>query len=165
MIVVFFGKTGSNAVNLLKHGFDIVAGFTNEKDSLAIKEFEKRGIKVEIVKNLEEQLQRYNPKLIVLAGYMRIIPANITKKYTIINLHPSLLPHYKGLNAQKRSFQDKKHCGITIHYVNEELDAGEIIKQVPLDPNCDYETYLKCLKECEHTYLPIVVKELIEGLK
>jgi len=77
MIVIFFGKTGSNAVNLLKHGFDIDAGFTNEKDSLAIKEFEKRGIKVEIVKNLEEQLQKVQSKIDCSSG----IYANNSCKY------------------------------------------------------------------------------------
>ena len=163
-MVIFFGKSGSNAINLLNHGFEVQAGFTNVKDSKALPVFEQKGIKVEIIDDLELQLQRYNPKLIVLAGYMKIVPPQITKKYNIINLHPSLLPYYKGLNAQKRSFEDKMHCGITVHYVNENLDDGEIIKQVSLDPHCEYEEYLKRLKECEHKTLPEVVKTLVKEL-
>ena len=164
MMVVFFGKSGSNAINLVKHGFAIKAGFTNEKESLAINEFEKAGIEVVIIDDLEVQLAKYDPKLIVLAGYMKIVPKSVTSRYTIINLHPSLLPHYKGLHAQKRSFEDKQHCGITVHYVNEKLDEGEIIKQVALDPNCSYEQYLTKLKACEHETLPQVVGQLLKQL-
>ncbi len=162
-MVVFFGKTGSNAINLLDHGLPVRAGFTNEADSLAKKEFLQREIPVENTDNLRADLAKYDPKLIVLAGFMRIVPAWMTQQYTIINIHPSLLPHYKGLHAQKRSFEDRRHCGITIHYVNEDLDAGEIIKQVPLDPDCDFDTYMARLKQAEHTWLPRVAKQLLQG--
>lgn len=163
-MVIFFGKNGTNAINLLNHGFTIDAGFTNVKDSKAVAPFLEKGITVEFIEDLDAQLQKYDPKLIVLAGYMKIVPPHITKKYTIINLHPSLLPHYKGLDAQKRSFADKKHCGITIHYVNDKLDEGKIIHQVPLDCNCDYETYLQRLKAAEHEHLPKTVAKLLKDL-
>lgn len=163
-MVIFFGKNGSNAINLLNKGIEFQAGFTNEPASKAIEVFDKRGIKIEIIDDLNSQLKKYNPKLIVLAGYMKIVPATITSRYNIINIHPSLLPHYKGLNAQKRSFEDKKHCGITIHYVNDKLDDGEIIKQVALNPNCSYEEYLHRLKRCEHETLPKVVTMLLKDL-
>lgn len=163
-MVIFFGKNGSNAINLLKSGFKVEAGFTNEIDSKAIPVFKEYGVKVEIIEDLQQQLQKYDPKLIVLAGYMKIVPQAITNRYKIINLHPSLLPHYKGLNAQKRSYEDNMHCGVTVHYVNEKLDDGEIIKQVALDASCEYEEYLKRLKRCEHEILPQVVKELLKEL-
>ncbi len=164
-MIIFFGKGGSNARNLLERDFPVQAGFTNEPNSEAIAAFEKRNIPVEVIKSTDEILQRlqsYDPRLIVLAGFMRIMPAEVTARYRMINIHPSLLPHYKGLHAQKRSFEDKKHCGITIHYVNEKLDDGEIIAQVPLDADCDFTEYMRRLKAAEHEHLPKVVAQLLQ---
>ena len=74
------------------------------------------------------------------------------------------MPHFKGLNADKKSFEAKKACGITIHYADEELDSGAIILQYHINPNNfkTLEEYQKALKKAEHTFLPSVVENLCE---
>ena len=87
-------------------------------------------------KNFEDRLlkllKRYNVDLICLAGFMKILSGNFIKKFykTIINIHPSLLPKYKGLNTHNRAIQNKdKYAGATVHIVNDKLDSGKIILQ------------------------------------
>jgi len=168
-VVVFFGKGGSNFLNLLKHqkNYKIVLGITNRNDSLALKEKNLPPIFISQDNNkILNKLKEINPDLIVLAGYMRIIPPEIINafKNKIINLHPSILPDFKGLNADKKSFKIKKSCGITIHYAEIELDSGEIILQYHIDPYKfkNFEEYHKYLKKAEHQFLPLVVNNLFE---
>jgi len=166
---VFFGKGGSNFLNLLKHqtNYKIVLGITNRADSSALKEKNLPPILIsedneEILKKLKE----LNPDLIILAGYMKIVPEKIINSFKnrIINLHPSILPDFKGLNADQKSFEAKKSCGITIHYADVELDSGEIILQYHINPYKfkNYEEFHKHLKKAEHQFLPIVVNNLCE---
>lgn len=165
-IVVFFGKGGSNFLNLLKHqtNYKIVLGITNRKDSSALKEKNLPPIFIsQDHKEIFEKLKEINPDLIVLAGYLRIIPEYIINYFPkkIINLHPSILPNFKGLNAHKKSFEAKKACGITIHYASEELDGGEVILQYHINPyNKTFQEYEKELKKAEHKFLPAVVELL-----
>lgn len=164
-VVVFFGKGGSNFLNILKHqkNYKVVLGITNRSDSTALNE--KNLPEILISEDNEEilnKLKNLSPDLIVLAGYMKIIPPSIIKEFKgkIINLHPSILPDFKGLNADKKSFSAKKSCGITIHYADEELDSGDIILQYRINP-LKYETfdeYHKALKKAEHTFLPLVIE-------
>ena len=81
---------------------------------------------------LHNRLQSFNPDLIVLAGFMRILSAKFVSKYKnkILNIHPSLLPKYKGLNTHQRALDnnDKEH-GVSIHIVTAELDAGPVLMQ------------------------------------
>jgi phosphoribosylglycinamide formyltransferase-1 len=97
---------------------------------------------------------------------MKIIPKEIIEEFRgkIINLHPSILPYFKGLNADKKSFEKKKGSGITIHYADEELDSGEVILQYHIDPYKykDFEEYHKALKKAEHTFLPAVIERLCD---
>jgi len=168
-IVVFFGKSGSNFLNLLdkQSNFKIVLGVTNRKDSSVLKE--KNLPPVLISEDFEEilkALKKINPDLIVLAGFLKIVPSFIINEFKgkIINLHPSILPHFKGLNADKKSFEEKKACGITIHYADEKLDSGAIILQYHINPDNfkTFEEYQKALKKAEHTFLPDVVENLCE---
>ena len=168
-VVVFFGRGGSNFINLLKHqkNYEVVLGVTNRNDSSALKE--KNLPPVLISSNFDEilkKLKEINPDLIVLAGFLKIIPPEIINEFKgkIINLHPSILPYFKGLNADKKSFEAKKACGITIHYADTELDSGDIILQYHIKPEYfkNYEEYQKALKRAEHTFLPAVVNHLCE---
>jgi len=168
-IVVFFGKGGSNFLNLLKKqsNFKITLGVTNKKDSLVFKEKDLPPILIsEDFQEILKKLKEINPDLIVLAGFLKILPSFIINEFKgkIINLHPSILPHFKGLNADKKSYEAKKACGITIHYANEELDSGQIILQYYINPNNfkNFEEYQKALKKAEHTFLPDVVENLCE---
>ncbi|GAB6045209.1 phosphoribosylglycinamide formyltransferase [Caminibacter profundus] len=164
-VVVFFGKGGSNFLNILSHqkNYKVVLGVTNRSDSEALKEKNLPPILISNDNNeILEKLKEINPDLIVLAGYMRIIPPEIinTFKGRIINLHPSILPDFKGLNADKLSFEAKKSCGITIHYADIELDSGDIILQYHINPHKykTFEEYRKALKKAEHTFLTLVIE-------
>lgn len=168
-IAVFFGKGGSNFLNLLKHqtNYQISLGITNIQNSEALNASSLPPILVsKDHKVILKALKELNPDLIVLAGYMRIVPEYIINEFKgkIINLHPSILPHFKGLNADKLSFEAKKACGITIHYADVELDSGDIILQYHINPNKfkTFEEYHKEMKKAEHKFLPAVVEMLCE---
>tara|TARA_A100001011_G_C13900043_1_gene670703 strand:+ start:101 stop:664 length:564 start_codon:yes stop_codon:yes gene_type:complete len=82
--------------------------------------------------NILSMIKKHNITLICLAGYMKIISKNFLNKFRkkIINIHPSLLPKYKGLNTYERVFKNKeKKTGCTVHFVNEKLDGGKLIVQ------------------------------------
>ena len=146
--VILFSGAGSNLENLLKNEIlhidklKFISAFTNNFEAKGIDVCKSFNIEIEISKNSDPNidlrvfLKKYNPDLIVLSGYMKIIPDDIVKDYIgkIINIHPSLLPKYPGLNTYKKVIdnQDKKH-GVTIHFVTEELDGGPIILQGEFD--------------------------------
>jgi len=166
-IVVFFGKGGSNFLNLIKkqNNYKVIAAITNRADSNALKE--KNLPPILISQDFNEilvYLKKLNPDLIVLAGFMKIIPSFIINEFKgkIINLHPSILPHFKGLNAEKKSFEAKKYCGITIHFATEELDSGDIILQYHINPYLfkNFEEFHKELKKAEWTFLPAVIERI-----
>ncbi len=108
--------------------------------------------------------------LIVMAGWMRIIGKDLIKAFEnkIINIHPSLLPKYKGLNAVQQALDDPDEMlsatGCTVHYVTEELDSGAIIKQaiVPMTDYDDVESLTKRIRRSEHRILPEVINELLK---
>ena len=108
-------------------------------------------------------IEKYQPDLIVLAGFMRILSDNFVSKYLgkMINIHPSLLPKYTGLNTHQRAIdaQDTEH-GASVHFVIPELDAGPVILQakVPVYPEDDAETLAERVHEQEHAIYPLVVK-------
>ena len=105
----------------------------------------------------------YKPDLIILAGFMRVLTAEFISLFPgrIINIHPSLLPSYKGLNVQQRAIDGGvKFSGCTVHFVTEEVDGGPIIAQavVPvLAEDCSESLAARILK-CEHRLLPAVVR-------
>ena len=112
-----------------------------------------------------KKLDTAQVNLICLAGFMRILSKNFLKKwnYKIINVHPSLLPAFKGLNTHQRALKSgAKHSGCTIHYVNEKIDGGEIIKQKSikiLDSDDKNSLKKKILME-EHKLYISVIKDL-----
>lgn len=119
-------------------------------------------------KKILKQLDKYNIELIVLAGYMRIIGETLLKgfKGKILNIHPSLLPNYKGKDAIGQAIIDKaKITGVTVHYVNEELDSGEIVEQVSLDiTNLKTRNEIELeIHKIEHKLYPKVIKKVLEG--
>lgn len=114
-----------------------------------------------------EEMQKRTIDLIVLAGYMRIIGTKVIEAYTkrMINLHPSLLPAFKGLDAIGQALAAQvKETGVTIHYVDADLDAGPIIAQqrVPMEPSDTYEQVARRIQRVEHELLPRVVKQWCE---
>ena len=114
---------------------------------------------------LKEIIEHYKPDLIILAGFMRILSASLVRHFKdkIINIHPSLLPKYKGLNTHQRVLEagDKIH-GVTVHYVTDELDGGPIIAQASLEVAAtDTAEELKVkIHQLEHELYPKVIQAL-----
>ena len=113
-----------------------------------------------------KKLDTAQVNLICLAGFMRILSKNFLKKwnYKIINVHPSLLPAFKGLNTHQRALKSRaEYSGCTIHYVNEKIDGGEIIKQksIKILDSDDKNSLKKILME-EHKLYINVIKDLEE---
>lgn len=115
-------------------------------------------------------LDRYQPKLIVLAGYMLILSPLFVQRYLgrLINIHPSLLPKYPGLHTHRKVLQnrDKTH-GSTVHFVTEELDGGPIIWQEHfiVMPNDTEDSLIEKIKQLEHLIYPIAIEKILQNTR
>ena len=162
---------GTNFQNLITYPqmtHEIVLMIHNTKKCGAIARAAKWGIPhCRVAHKDEDQMIKlfevYRVDLIVLAGYMRVLKKPSEFPCPIINVHPSLLPKYKGLNVVERAMEaGEKVTGCTVHYVNEELDGGEIIKQgeVPIMPEDTVESLTKAIQRMEYAILPAAIQEL-----
>lgn len=111
---------------------------------------------------LSEAIQTFSPRLVVMAGFMRILSAAFIQKFSgsLLNIHPSLLPKFKGLNTHQRVLDAKEsQHGVSVHFVTQELDGGPIIAQVAiaLVGNEDAESLANKLHQLEHWLYPQVV--------
>jgi len=118
-----------------------------------------------IIKILKEK----NINLICLAGFMKILSSNFIKKFNgkILNIHPSLLPKYKGLNTHQRVIDNnEKFSGCTVHIVNSKLDSGKIIlqKKVKINKNETPKTLAKKILKNEHVLYPKAIKKMLFNL-
>ena len=114
-----------------------------------------------------ELFKTWRVDLIILAGYMRVIKNPSAFPAPIINVHPSLLPKYKGLHAIEQAMESgDDETGCTVHYVNEELDGGEIILQgkVPILPNDDIVSLTKAIQRQEYAILPAAIEHVKNSL-
>ena len=119
-------------------------------------------------KNSLSKLKEKKIKIICLAGFMKILSADFIKRFKgkILNIHPSLLPKYKGLNTHKRALKNKeKYSGCSVHLVNSKLDAGKIIlqKKVRVYKNDNPETLAKRILKQEHKIYPLALNKLISN--
>ena len=163
---------GTNFENILTNPLcnthEVVLMIHNTKQCGAKKRAAKFGIPHIRVPHKEEDkmiklFEAYRVDLIILAGYMRILKNPSKFPCPIINVHPSLLPKYKGLNVVQRAMDaGETVTGCTVHYVNEELDGGEIIMQgeVPILPNDDVESLTKAIQRKEYAILPAAIDSL-----
>ena len=143
---VFISGRGTNLKNLIEFSkkksspIKINIVISNKKNAYGIRYAKKDRIKFRIIdfskkreiNNLLKILKINNIKLICLAGFLKILSKNFIKSFNgkIINIHPSLLPKYKGLNTHERVLENnEKFTGCTVHFVNEKLDGGKIILQ------------------------------------
>ena len=153
---------------------------SNTKDTMALKRAEKHGIKTifidpstylnskEYDKALVLKLKEFSIDLICLAGYMRILGEEVIQTFEkkIINMHPSLLPAFSGLNAQKQAINyGVKFSGCTVHFVDSRVDSGPIILQtvVPVYDNDDERSLSKRILEQEHYLYPKAIKMIQEN--
>jgi phosphoribosylglycinamide formyltransferase 1 len=117
---------------------------------------------------LIERIQSKTVNLICLAGFMRILSKHFIEAFSdrVINIHPSLLPAFPGLNVQKRALEHgAQFSGCTVHYVNEEVDGGPIILQavVPIYDNDDETSLSKRILEQEHIIYPEAIQLIAKG--
>ena len=115
--------------------------------------------------NFIEKIQRSEPDLVVLAGFMKILGEKFINHFNrnVINIHPSLLPSFKGLEAIKRAYNfGVKVTGCTVHWVTPSVDEGNIIDQVPVRimPSDTIDSLTRKVHEAEHYLLPKVIQEL-----
>jgi phosphoribosylglycinamide formyltransferase 1 len=160
-------------------GAEIVVVVSNQLDALGLKRAQERGIPAKLIpsKGLQREaydrqvvavLQEHKVDLICLAGYMRLLSPFFVSTFPqkILNIHPSLLPSFPGLEAQKQALEHGvKFAGCTVHFVDENLDAGPIILQavVPvLDDDDEHALSQRILQE-EHRIYSEAVKFILEG--
>ncbi len=117
---------------------------------------------------LIELMDRYQPNLVILAGFMRMLTAGFTEHYEgrLLNIHPSLLPKFRGLHTHERALAagETEH-GASIHFVTAELDGGPVIVQakVPVLPGDDPDTLAARVLEQEHRLYPLAIRWFAEG--
>ncbi len=182
-IVLFASGSGSNAQQIMAYFQDhaqikVVALFSNKADAYALQRAENFKVPAfsftrEEYRNgtLLQQVQSFKPDLLVLAGFLWLIPLDFLQAFPnkIINIHPALLPKYggkgmHGLHVHQAVIEaQEKESGITIHYVNEHYDQGASIYQhtCPVYSNDTPEQLATRVLELEHMYLPKVIDELL----
>ena len=178
---IFISGNGSNMKNLIKFSkiknspIEINLVLSSNKKANALNYLKKKKINFKIFdfkkKNRDEKkildiLKKKDTQLICLAGFMKILSRNFIKRFKgkILNIHPSLLPKYKGLNTHKRAIINKeKFSGCTVHIVNSKLDSGKIImqKKVRINKNDDPESLSKKILKQEHLLYPKALIKLL----
>jgi len=186
-LIVFASGSGTNAENIIRYfnssNFAKVSFIvSNKSDAFVLKRAEMLNIKTIVFdkKDFYESnivldfLLNENPDLIILSGFLLLIPYNIVSAFPkrIINIHPALLPEYggKGMygdNVHKAVLEDKKpESGITIHYVNENYDDGDIIfqKKCPVFPDDTISSLANRIHALEYEFFPKVIEEELRRL-
>ena len=181
---VFISGTGSNLKNLIKFSLlkkspikvcfivsdNIKAKGLNFAKKYKIKEKTYNFKNKKLSENLIlKDLKKNKIKLICLAGFMKILSSNFIKKFdnNILNIHPSLLPKYKGLNTHERVLKNnERFSGCTVHYVNSSLDSGKIIlqKKILISKKDTPSTLKKKILKQEHILYPKAINKLLANL-
>ena len=177
---VFISGTGSNLINIIKFSktkrspISINLIFSNMSKAKGLRYANQFKIKKKIFnfKNIEiaemkmlTLLEKQKIRFICLAGFMKILSKKFIKKFDgkIINIHPSLLPKYKGLNTHDRAIKNKdKFAGCTVHYVTEKLDSGKIIlqKKIKITAKDNSVSLAKKVLKHEHKLYPAAIKKI-----
>ncbi|SHO80233.1 Phosphoribosylglycinamide formyltransferase [hydrothermal vent metagenome] len=181
-LVVLFSGRGTNLAYILKHlhkkdDFKVVMALTNNPNAKGIDIAKSYNIPVEIVESKKfsnredfdrivvDKINNYSPNLTILAGFMRILTPVFTYSIKAINLHPSLLPKYKGLCAIERSFESGDNiCGVSVHWVTSELDSGKLILQKSFERSSDmsFEEFESNIKRIEKIALKDAIIEVFK---
>jgi len=184
-LVILISGRGSNMVSILdaimanRLNADIVAVISNRPDAAGLSAAAAQGIVTDVVDHTEfdsrdtfdralaNTIDRFKPDLVILAGFMRILTPDFVAHFNgkLINIHPSLLPKFKGLNTHQRALEAKEaEHGATVHFVTAELDDGPIVLQarVPVLADDDATTLAKRVLAQEHQLYPNAIKKIIE---
>jgi len=184
-IVVLISGSGSNLQAIIDDLADhpnarISAVISNRADAYGLVRAEQAGIAQHVLNHkdfadrlafdsaLIEVIDQHQPDLVVLAGFMRILTPEFTRHYAqrLLNIHPSLLPKYKGLDTHQRAIAagDKEH-GCSVHFVTEELDGGPVVIQAVLQINPDDtpDQLARRVHALEHQIYPLAVRWFADG--
>ena len=181
---VFISGTGSNLENLIKFSLkkrspiEIILIISNNTKAKGLKFSKLYKIKKKVYnydkkkiseKRILKDLKSNKIKLICLAGFMKILSKDFIRNFKgkILNIHPSLLPKYKGLNTHHRAIQNKeKYSGCTVHFVNSKLDSGKIIlqKKVKLSKEETPSSLQKKILKHEHILYPKAISKIFVNL-
>ena len=169
-IGVMCSGNGSNFENIVHScpDHEVVLMVYNKKKAKAKKRADRLDIQSCYSKDEDEIIalfEAYQVDLVVMAGWMRIVSKKFCDAFAgrLINLHPSLLPKYKGLNAVEQALKaGDSETGCSVHWVTEQLDSGAVIKQqtVPILPGDTVETLQRAIQQAEHNLLPLVINAL-----
>ncbi|RUO35238.1 phosphoribosylglycinamide formyltransferase [Aliidiomarina sanyensis] len=185
-IVVLISGSGTNMAAIIAacqanqiHG-DVVAVVSNKPDAGGLAKARASGVVAETLPHVDfstreaydaalvEKVQAYEPDLIVLAGFMRVLTPVFVGAFAdrILNIHPSLLPKYRGLHTHQRALEagDETH-GVSVHFVTEELDGGPVVLQaeVPIFAGDDVEDLQARVHEQEYRIYPLVIRWFCAG--
>ena len=180
-LVVLISGSGSNLqaiIDACARGeikADIAAVISNKADAYGLERAKNAGIQTRVLSHkdfdsreaydaeLMDIIDNFEPNLVVLAGFMRILTPSLVQKFKgkMLNIHPSLLPKYQGLNTHQRAIDAKDDVhGVSVHFVTEELDGGPVVLQakVPVLENDTADTLAQRVHQQEHIIYPLVVK-------
>ena len=183
-VAVFISGRGSNLNYLIKNSkyknslFNVNLVISNNSNALGLKYAKKSKIKFYVIKykninkseiQLLKLLKKFKIELICLAGFMKILSKNFIDKFNkpILNIHPSLLPKYKGLNTHSRVIKNKdKYSGSTVHLVTHKLDAGKIIlqKKIKVSKLDKVKSLEKKILKIEHKIYSIAINKFLSIL-
>jgi len=182
--IVLISGNGSNLQSIIDKAnsidLTICCVISNKIDAFGLKRASKVGIPCEALdetlfdsklgfdQEIMKVVDNYQPEIIILAGYMRILSSDFISKYSgkILNIHPSLLPKFPGLNTHQRAIEtSEKIHGASVHFVTEELDGGPVIAQefVKIDSTDNSQTLAKKVLNIEHVLYPKTIHWYTQG--
>lgn len=185
-IAVLISGNGSNLQAIIDHQkqhsslYEIVLVISNRPNAFGLQRAEQANIATQVIdhKNftsreafdaqLQALLDSHQTDLVVLAGFMRILSERFTQHYLgrMLNIHPSLLPKFQGLNTHQRALEAKEsEHGLSVHFVTAELDGGPVVVQSKIDiqPNDTVETLQQRIHKLEHQAYPKVIEWFAQG--
>ena len=185
-VAIFISGSGSNMVSLVNSMYEQnyawpslvlsnktgAGGLAKARNfnipTVCVEPKKASGLDLDFEAEVQRELKNYKIELICLAGFMRVLSSNFVDRWKgkILNIHPSLLPKYKGLNTHKRVLENgEKLTGCTVHEVTRELDCGRILGQatVPVLPNDTVESIRLRVLEKEHLLYPRTLEQVCLG--
>ncbi|MFH0866117.1 MAG: phosphoribosylglycinamide formyltransferase [Bacteroidota bacterium] len=185
-IALFASGSGTNAQRIIEYfsgntDIKVAAVLSNKNDAYVLQRAQKLNVpsfvfsakELKETDIVEQKLEEYKIDFIVLAGFLLMVPPSLIKKFhdKIINIHPALLPKYGGKGMYGEHVHKavitagEKESGISIHYVNENYDEGNIIFQARCEvlKNDTPETLASRIHELEHKYYPVILEKIMKG--
>ena len=181
-VVILFSGVGTNLLNIIEtlhnREIEVVGAITNRPKAEGIAKAKAHNIEVSVLDHtlyenretfdraLINEINRFEPDLVVMAGFMRILTPIVTDNIRAINVHPSLLPLFKGGNAIQKSFESSEaKGGISVHWVTSELDGGEVVSQASFEKEQDesLETFTQKIRHLEHKLLPETIVKILKA--